>query len=136
MKTALIIAIAAAASFATAAFAQSPKIVMEEMMVPASDPGIEIFGKANTIVIHTNTGQTIQAAVSMRQSPPGANMSILMLNTNQGTLMVTVIAPNKIQVNLNGCMLQGDVTGSSANTQPMAAMPACNGITSATVQAK
>jgi hypothetical protein len=101
-----------------------------------TDPGVAIFGKANTIVIHTNTGQTIQAAVSMRQSPPGANMSILMLNTNQGTIMVTVIAPNKIQVNLNGCMLQGDVTGSSANTQPMAAMPACNGVTSATVQAK
>jgi len=43
MKTALIIAIAAAASFATAAFAQAPKIVMEEIMVPAADPGIEIY---------------------------------------------------------------------------------------------
>jgi pimeloyl-ACP methyl ester carboxylesterase len=42
MKTALIIAIVAA-SFATAAFAQAPKIVMEEIMVPASDPGIEIY---------------------------------------------------------------------------------------------
>ena len=41
LRTALLIA--AAASFATAAFAQSPKIVMEEMMVPAADPGIEIY---------------------------------------------------------------------------------------------
>ncbi len=35
--------IAAAASFATAALAQSPKIVMEEIMVPAADAGIEIY---------------------------------------------------------------------------------------------
>ena len=28
---------------ATAAFAQPPKIAMEEMMVPSADPGIEIF---------------------------------------------------------------------------------------------
>jgi len=42
MKTALLIAIAVA-SLATAAFAQSPRIVMEEIMVPASDPGIEIY---------------------------------------------------------------------------------------------
>jgi pimeloyl-ACP methyl ester carboxylesterase len=41
IKTVLMVA--AAASFATAAFAQSPSIVMEEMMVPASDPGIEIY---------------------------------------------------------------------------------------------
>jgi pimeloyl-ACP methyl ester carboxylesterase len=43
MKSTLMIAIAAAATFATTAFAQAPKIVMEEMMVPASDPGIEIY---------------------------------------------------------------------------------------------
>src|ERR1700693_6167984 len=41
MKTALLIA--AAATFTTAAFAQSPKLAMEEMMVPAADPGIEIY---------------------------------------------------------------------------------------------
>jgi len=35
--------IAAVASFASAALAQSPKIVMEEFMVPAADPGIEIY---------------------------------------------------------------------------------------------
>jgi pimeloyl-ACP methyl ester carboxylesterase len=38
-----ILPIAAAASFATAAFAQSPNIIMEEMVVPAADPGIEIY---------------------------------------------------------------------------------------------
>jgi pimeloyl-ACP methyl ester carboxylesterase len=42
MKPAFLIA-AAAAIIATAAFAQTPETVMEEMMVPASDPGIEIF---------------------------------------------------------------------------------------------
>jgi pimeloyl-ACP methyl ester carboxylesterase len=41
LRAALLIA--AAASFATAAFAQSPNVVMEEMMVPAADPGIEIY---------------------------------------------------------------------------------------------
>ena len=41
VRTALLIA--AAASFATAAFAQSKNIVMEEIMVPAADPGIEIY---------------------------------------------------------------------------------------------
>jgi pimeloyl-ACP methyl ester carboxylesterase len=40
-KCALLIA--AAASVATAALAQSPKVVMEEFMVPAADPGIEIY---------------------------------------------------------------------------------------------
>src|SRR5262249_12572049 len=35
--------VAAAASFATATWAESPKIVMEEIMVPAVDPGIEIY---------------------------------------------------------------------------------------------
>jgi pimeloyl-ACP methyl ester carboxylesterase len=34
---------AAAAMLASAAHAQGPKLVMEEMMVPASDPGIEIY---------------------------------------------------------------------------------------------
>src|ERR1700745_388376 len=38
-----VLLIAAAAGFATAVFAQSPKIVMEEMMVPAADPVIEIY---------------------------------------------------------------------------------------------
>jgi hypothetical protein len=101
-----------------------------------TDPGVAIFEAANTIVIHTNTGQTIQAPVSMRQSPPGANMAMLMLNTDQGTIMVTVVAPNKIQVNLNGCLLQGNITGPSASTQAMAGMPGCNGVSSATIQAK
>jgi hypothetical protein len=41
LRSALLIA--AAASFATAALAQSPKIVMEEIMVPAADAGIEIY---------------------------------------------------------------------------------------------
>ena len=38
-----VIMIAAATALAMPAFAQSPRIVMEEMMVPASDPGIEIY---------------------------------------------------------------------------------------------
>jgi pimeloyl-ACP methyl ester carboxylesterase len=38
-----VLLIAAAATFATAAFGQSPTIVMEEIMVPAVDPGIEIY---------------------------------------------------------------------------------------------
>ena len=38
------IAIAAfAATMATGALAQAPRIVMEEMMVPSSDPGIQIY---------------------------------------------------------------------------------------------
>ena len=41
MRTALLIA--AATALAMPAFAQSPRIVTEEMMVPASDPGIEIY---------------------------------------------------------------------------------------------
>src|SRR6266446_4050582 len=42
MKSILFIA-AIGATIATGALAQSPKIIMEEMMVPASDPGIEIY---------------------------------------------------------------------------------------------
>src|SRR5438128_2410072 len=42
MRTAIMIA-AAATALAMPAFAQSPRIVTEEMMVPASDPGIEIY---------------------------------------------------------------------------------------------
>ena len=38
-----VIMVAAATALAMPAFAQSPRIVMEEMMVPASDPGIEIY---------------------------------------------------------------------------------------------
>jgi pimeloyl-ACP methyl ester carboxylesterase len=41
LRTGLLIA--AATTFATAAFGQSPTIVMEEIMVPAVDPGIEIY---------------------------------------------------------------------------------------------
>src|SRR5262249_51300021 len=42
-KLRIVLLIAAAANFATAAFAQSQNIVMEEIMVPAADPGIEIY---------------------------------------------------------------------------------------------
>jgi hypothetical protein len=35
--------IAAFAACGTAAFAQSPTLVVEEMMVPAQDPGIQVF---------------------------------------------------------------------------------------------
>jgi hypothetical protein len=42
-KLRIVLLIAAAASFATAAFAQSPNIVVEEIMVPSADPGIEIY---------------------------------------------------------------------------------------------
>jgi hypothetical protein len=42
MKPTFFIA-AVAVTVATGAFAQAPKIVMEEMMVPASDSGIEIY---------------------------------------------------------------------------------------------
>src|SRR5713101_4374723 len=42
MKRTFLLAAAIAAAFATQASAQSPKVVMEEMMVP-SEPGIEIF---------------------------------------------------------------------------------------------
>jgi len=41
LKTALLIA--AVASLSTAAFAQSPQVVMEEIMVPSGDPGIDIY---------------------------------------------------------------------------------------------
>jgi len=43
MKTMLMIATVAALSAATTALAQSPKVAMEEIMVPAADPGIEIY---------------------------------------------------------------------------------------------
>jgi pimeloyl-ACP methyl ester carboxylesterase len=39
----MLIVAGAVAAFATGALAQSPKIVTEEMMVPAADPGIEIY---------------------------------------------------------------------------------------------
>src|SRR5499426_2124878 len=42
MKSVCLFAAAVAALFAMPAFAQSPKVVMEEMMVP-SEPGIEIY---------------------------------------------------------------------------------------------
>lgn len=42
MKLTFMLA-AAAAALASAAYAQAPNIVMEEMMVPSSDPGIEIY---------------------------------------------------------------------------------------------
>src|SRR5215470_2975473 len=42
MLRALLI-LAAAAIFAGAAAAQSPRIVMEDMMIPSGDPGIEIY---------------------------------------------------------------------------------------------
>ena len=104
--------------------------------VTQTDPGVAIFGKANTIVIHTNTGQTINAPVQNRQLVPGSSMAILMAPTAQGMIMVTVIPPNSVQLNINGCLLQGVVTGSIANAKPPAGMTTCNGITSATVQAK
>jgi len=42
-KLRIVLLIAAAANFATAAFPQSPNIVVEEIMVPSADPGIEIY---------------------------------------------------------------------------------------------
>src|SRR5215207_904160 len=42
MRSAYLLAAAFTAAFATQAWAQSPKVVMEEMMVP-SEPGIEIY---------------------------------------------------------------------------------------------
>jgi hypothetical protein len=42
MKSILFVA-AIGATIATGALAQNTKIIMEEMMVPASDPGIEIY---------------------------------------------------------------------------------------------
>src|SRR5690349_13387914 len=42
MRTISMLIAAAAASFATAASAQSPQLVMEEIMVP-SEPGIELY---------------------------------------------------------------------------------------------
>src|SRR5215470_2990938 len=42
MRSTLLLAAAMAAAFAAPAFAQSPKLVTEEMMVP-SEPGIDIF---------------------------------------------------------------------------------------------
>ena len=42
MRSTVLLAAAMAAAFAVPASAQSPKLIMEEMMVP-SDPGIEIF---------------------------------------------------------------------------------------------
>ena len=39
----LLLTAGAMAIFATAAFAQVPKIVSEEMMVPSGDPGIDIY---------------------------------------------------------------------------------------------
>src|SRR5918998_1277429 len=43
MRFASLVVMAALAAFAAPAKAQTPNIVMEEMMVPSSDPGIEIF---------------------------------------------------------------------------------------------
>jgi pimeloyl-ACP methyl ester carboxylesterase len=43
MKTLSVLTGAALSLFAATAFAQSPKIVMEEMMVPSPQPGIEIY---------------------------------------------------------------------------------------------
>ena len=43
MKFLTIVIATAATMLATAAFAQTPRLVTEEMMVPSSDPGIEIY---------------------------------------------------------------------------------------------
>lgn len=43
MKTLSVLLSAALTLLASAAFAQAPKIQMEEMMVPSSDPGIQIY---------------------------------------------------------------------------------------------
>lgn len=43
MKLTSLVVAAAAAGFAGPALAQAPAIVMEEMMVPSSDPGIDIY---------------------------------------------------------------------------------------------
>ncbi len=43
MKTCSLMLAAAVVTLATSAFAQTPKIVMEEMMVPSSDAGIQIY---------------------------------------------------------------------------------------------
>lgn len=43
MKTCSLMLAAAVMTLATGAFAQTPKIVMEEMMVPSTDAGIEIY---------------------------------------------------------------------------------------------
>ncbi len=43
MKPKILAAAALAITLATAAYAQSPRIVMEETMVKSSDPGIEIY---------------------------------------------------------------------------------------------
>jgi pimeloyl-ACP methyl ester carboxylesterase len=43
MRMTSMLLAAIAAMVATATFAQTPKIVMEEMMVPSGDPGIEIY---------------------------------------------------------------------------------------------
>jgi hypothetical protein len=100
-----------------------------------TDSGIAIFQQAKSISIRTDNGKTINAAVSNRQVM-GPSMAMLMIDTDQGTIMVTVIAPNMVQVNLNGCMLQGTLNGATANIKPAGAMPACSGITSGTISAK
>jgi len=104
--------------------------------VTQTDPGVATFGHANTLVIHTDTGKTINAPIQNRQMIPGSAMAILMAPTSDGMIMVTVVPPNKIQINLNGCMLQGSITGSTAIAKVPAGMPGCNGVGSATVQAK
>jgi len=43
MKSTLLLAVAAAAMLTTGAFAQTSRFAMEEIMVPASDPGIKIY---------------------------------------------------------------------------------------------
>lgn len=43
MKTCSLMLAAAVVTLATGAFAQTPKVVMEEMMIPSSDAGIQIY---------------------------------------------------------------------------------------------
>jgi hypothetical protein len=43
MRISSVLLVALSAMMAPAAIAQTPKIVMEEMMVPSGDAGIEIF---------------------------------------------------------------------------------------------
>ena len=57
MKSTLMIAIAAAATFATTAFAQAPKIVMEEFIVPSKDPGIRLYVRNK----HSESGKRFSA---------------------------------------------------------------------------
>src|SRR4026207_462682 len=43
MRVSAVLLVAISSMFASAALAQAPKLAVEEMMVPSSDPGIEIY---------------------------------------------------------------------------------------------